>query len=318
MAWRTACIFALVLFNTLPSLGASSQDGEVTAVEYGARLDHFIAATDKPNLTGPEIADIQGELPSSWRVRVENQAFDVPMGWLQQDLRNYGHRADAELLKSDHKKLLGLRADLDGYQKTPADNSASRNRLAQILSRREFGDIHGPNWIDRLKQWLFLYIFNLLRRVFRSSSIPTIGNYFIYILVGLAVLGLAYWIYRSIRRDAELEHIIPETMAVSAKEWVVWMAEARQAANQGNWREAIHLAYWAGISFLEAQGTWRPDRARTPREYLRLMPQSSEQHSTLTALTRSFEVVWYGNREADSQAFSQTLQELEKLGCRLN
>jgi len=212
--------------------------------------------------------------------------------------------------------LLSLRADLDGYQKTPADNSASRTQLADILSRREFGEIHGPSWLDRLKQRLLLYVLNLLSRAFRSSSIPTIGSYFVYSLLGLAVLALAYWVYRSIRADAGLEHIIPETLAVSAKEWTVWMAEAREAANQGNWREAIHLAYWAGISFLEAQGTWRPDCARTPREYLRLMPSPSERHSTLTALTRSFEVVWYGNREADSQAFSQTLQELEKLGCR--
>jgi len=316
MAWRTICIRALVLFSGLPCPGDSSPDGELTAAEYGARLDKLITATDKPNPISSEITDILRELPPVWRVTIEDKKFDIPTGWLREDLLNYGDHADEKLLKTDHRKLQSLRADLDGYLNPNPDNSASRARLAEILSRREFGSVRGPSWTDRLKQRLILYIFNLLGRIFRSSSIPTVGSYFVYTLLGIAVLALAHWVYRTIRRDAQVEHIIPETMTVSAKEWTIWMMEARNAANQGNWRDAIHLAYWAGISFLEAQGAWRPDRARTPREYLRLMPQSSEKHSTLTALTRSFEVVWYGNREADSQAFSQTLQELEKLGCR--
>jgi hypothetical protein len=61
---------------------------------------------------------------------------------------------------------------------------------------------------------------------------------------------------------------------------------------------------------------WPPDRARTPREYLRLLPWSSGYQPALTALTRDFEVVWYGKQEADAQAFSRALERLEQLGCR--
>jgi len=240
----------------------------------------------------------------------------LPTQWLREDLLNYGDKADENLLRSVHAKLLALRSDLNSYLDTSPDNSDARVRLRNVLSRAEFEDARGPGLAERLKQRLLLFILKLLSRTFGASAIPNIGRYFVYGLVALAVLGLAYWIYRTLQSDAQLEHIVPPSMAVSAKEWTLWMAEARDAANQGNWRDAIHLAYWAGISFLESQGTWRPDRARTPREYLRLMPQSSERHATLTALTRSFEVVWYGNHEADSHAFSQTLQELEKLGCR--
>jgi hypothetical protein len=316
MAWRRACIFALILCAVVPSLGQSSQDGVMSAAEYGSRLDKLIASTSQPTLTGKEIADILSGLSPSWRVNINDNQFEMSTQWLREDLLKYGDKADADLLKSARAKLSALRADLNGYLDTSPDNSAARVRLGNILSRPEFGDARGPGLMERLKQRLFLFIVRLLSRVFGLSSIPTIGKFLVYGLVALALLGLAYWIYRTLSSDAQLEHIVPPTMAVSAKEWTLWMAEAREAANQGNWREAIHLAYWAGISFLESQGTWRPDRARTPREYLRLMPQSSERHSTLTALTRNFEVVWYGNREADSQAFSQTLQELEKLGCR--
>jgi Domain of unknown function (DUF4129) len=315
MTWRTTCILALVLIGSLQPMEASLPDGTLTAAEYGARLDGLITETGRSDLTSEQATDMLRNLPSHWRVSVENQKFEIPTDWLRDDLLDYGNHADPEILANDHAKLLSLRADLNAYQKNPPDNSALHTRLTDILSRREFHSIHGPTWLDRLKQGVFLWMLDLLRRLFRSSSIPTIGGYFIYVLVGLAVLGLAYWIYRSIRADADTRRFIPETLIVSAKEWTVWMAEARQAASQGNWQDAIHLAYWSGISFLEAQGAWRPDRARTPREYLRLMPESSEKHPTLIALTHSFELVWYGNREADAQAFSRTLQELEKLGC---
>jgi hypothetical protein len=60
---------------------------------------------------------------------------------------------------------------------------------------------------------------------------------------------------------------------------------------------------------------WKPDRARTPREYLRLLSSSSEHRETLTALTRIFELAWYAKRGASERTLSQTLEALEKLGC---
>jgi len=115
-----------------------------------------------------------------------------------------------------------------------------------------------------------------------------------------------------------VEAIVPLSLSVSSKGWKVWMKEARLAAEGGNWRDAIHLGYWCGISFLEAQELWWPDTARTPREYLRLLPSASEQRETLGTLTRTFELVWYGTQEADANAFSETLAQLEKLGCQSN
>jgi uncharacterized protein DUF4129 len=123
------------------------------------------------------------------------------------------------------------------------------------------------------------------------------------------------WMYRTIRSSAAHETILAGPLPVSAKEWTVWLAEARAAANRGDWRDAIHLAYWCSISYLEARGVWRPDRARTPREYLRLMPPSSADRPALAALTQGFELVWYGMQDADADAFAQALAQLKKLGC---
>ncbi len=56
---------------------------------------------------------------------------------------------------------------------------------------------------------------------------------------------------------------------------------------------------------------WPADRARTPREYLRLLPAADPRLENLTTLTRSFERTWYGGREAGSSR----LQGSGKAGC---
>jgi hypothetical protein len=138
----------------------------------------------------------------------------------------------------------------------------------------------------------------------------------VWSLVGVAVLALAWFVYREMKRNARLETIMPEVLPVSAKQWRVWLEEAQAAAAKGLWRDAVHLAYWGGISFLEESGMWRPDQARTPREYLRLLPADSHHREALSTLTRQLEVTWYGNQPAGSETFADTLTHLEEMGCR--
>ena len=80
-------------------------------------------------------------------------------------------------------------------------------------------------------------------------------------------------------------------------------------------RDAVHLAYWCGIAFLEAEGAWKTDPSRTPREYLRLLAPASARVAPLAALTRSFERVWYGTDRADGATYDEAVSELRKLGC---
>jgi len=175
--------------------------------------------------------------------------------------------------------------------------------------------VHGPDWLDRFKAWLLRNLLRFLGGAIRKVAVPTVGKLFVYGLMALAILALGYLVYRNIVWGNDFEAVTPNDMPVSAKEWAVWLSEARAMAGQGRWRDAIHLAYWAGISFLERQGTWKPDRARTPREYLRLLSSASEHRETLTNLTRIFELAWYAKRDASERTFSDALQQLEKLGC---
>jgi hypothetical protein len=245
-----------------------------------------------------------------------DQDFDISTEGLKRDVRRYEKDKNSENAVAIHRRLQTLRAEIDGYEKAPTDTASSRNELNAILARPEFRDVHGPTWSDRLKQWLADLFIRIMRKVFRVIAIPTISKYFVYGLMGVALLALLYVAYRLIWLGREIGEVIPRDVPVSAKAWAAWLSEARTAAARGDWRDAVHLAYWAGISFLEIRGVWKPDRARTPREYLRLFSGSREQKETLNALTRIFELAWYANRDADAATFSSTLAELEKLGCR--
>lgn len=287
-----------------------------SVAEYRSELDQLLAATKELDSSGRDIPPILRDVPPSWRVRTEQQDFAISAEGLRSDVRKFEQEKNLTTASAIRSRVQSLRNDLDGFEKAPTDVSSSRQHLAVLLARPEFRDVRGPTFLDRLAQRFLATIVSLLGLLFRSSAIPTISKFFVYGLIGLAVLTLAFLAYRQIKSASEQENIVPTDLPVSVKSWAIWLAEARASAVQNNWREAIHLAYWAGISFLEHQGTWRPDRARTPREYLRLISTSSEHRETLAALTQIFELTWYAKREADEGTFAQTMQALERLGCR--
>jgi Domain of unknown function (DUF4129) len=295
---------------------ASAAPADLTLDQYKVKLDQLVQATSQSDLPPSAISELRAGLPEVWRVHTGQATFDVSTAWLRDDLEQLAQSSSQERLQPIHDRLAGMRGELAAYEKEPEDFSSEHARITEILNRLEFQDAHGPTWIDRLKQRLIFFLFRLLGRAITASVFSNIGKFVVYGLMTLAVLGVGYWVYRSIRAAAKIETILPEALPVSAREWSLWLADARNAAQRGNWRDAIHLAYWAGISFLESQGAWRPDAARTPREYLRLISSANERRPVLASLTGKFEMVWYAGQTADAQAFQETLADLEKLGCR--
>jgi hypothetical protein len=316
MTARWTYILACFLLLAAVWCRADSAGGDaLTTAEYRAELDRLLSATQQLDSSGNPTPQPLRDLPQSWRVHTDQGEFEISTEGLQREVRRYEKETNVANATAIRAWIQSLRHDLDGFEKPLADVSTKRAELTSILSRPEFRDVQRPTWLDRVKQQLQTFIFHLLERLFRSSAIPTIGRFFVYGLMGLAVLALGYVAYRTLWRGNEIETVVPKDIPISAKEWAIWIAEARAAAVRREWRDAIRLAYWTGISFLERQGMWKPDRARTPREYLRLLSSASEHRETLTALTRIFELAWYAKREASEKTFSQTLQELEKLGC---
>ena len=84
---------------------------------------------------------------------------------------------------------------------------------------------------------------------------------------------------------------------------------------RGDWRDAVRFAYWSGITHLESKDVWRVDLARTPREYLRLLPAGSPHRDPLRGLTELLERVWYADEAATPDRFDEALARLKDLGC---
>jgi hypothetical protein len=326
--WRTYILASLVLGAAF-CLADSTQNRALTTAEYRAELDGLLAASQQLDSSGTVTPEVLQHLPQSWPVHTEQHDFEISAEGLKRDVRRYNSEKNVANVIAIRTRLESLRREVDGFEKTPTDAARSRATLDSILAQPEFAG-RGPGWFQKInkklealqkavRDWFFrlvLRFFRFLQRLFGWKSLPTVGKMFIYVLMGAAGLALLYLIYRSIFQNPEFEEVVPRDLPVSAKEWSIWLSEARTAAARGDWRDAIHLAYWAGISFLEREGFWKPDRARTPREYLRLISAQSEQRESLTALTRIFELAWYAKRDASEQTFSQTLEQLEKLGCR--
>jgi len=198
------------------------------------------------------------------------------------------------LLAQSQNYLGTLAAEAAVYDKPAVNDLQARSRLQEILEQREFKAVQRKaGFLDRLKARIYGWLSRALGRLFRISLGSRFGvvQTLIYGLAGAAIVTVLIWTVMRLRRREEepgRREIVP--FSPSARGWRAWLGDARAQAGRQEWREAIHLAYWAGIAFLEEQGAWKPNRARTPREYLRGRTWEEQYEVGLRAL-RNFGVI---------------------------
>jgi hypothetical protein len=291
---------------------------ETSLADFLVQLDRLESAVDQLDERSPErVAFVLAAVPRTWLVVASRARFEVSSGWLRRALTDWRTKPDVSARTLIVERLRAIRSDAAAFEQAPDDVSAMLARLRAVLSDPAFRFRHGPTWLDRLRQRALLWFIRLLGRALGSSAVPTVTNAIVYALIGLVVVLVAVWTYRAVRRSAalDMETVVPDRIPLAARPWTVWLTDARVAAAEDRWPEAIHFVYWCGISFLEGQGAWRPDRSRTPREYLGLLASSHDRRPALHALTRLLEHVWYGTDAADASSFDEALAELRKLGC---
>lgn len=264
---------------------------------------------------------LEESIPPVVHVHADDGDYTVSFLWLRAGLDELP-RVQADKQKAKVDDMLAQLDELDrqvaGYER-PADLSAARTQMSEILARREFRNSKGQSWITHLKQRILEWIGRLLGRAF--SHVGDLA-WLSKLIMGAVVLGalglLGYWIVRLVGRDAAAEkHSFEGDGEIpSSRPWQTWLADAQRAAAAGQWREAIRLCYWSGISRLESGGAWPPDRARTPREYLALMPSVHVERGSLQELTRRFELAWYAQMPVGQEDFAAARATAERLGCR--
>ena len=272
--------------------------------------------------TSPEeIKAFRDSLPANWTVATPEKTYTIS----SQPLRD-------QLTPESRDKALAwldrLAEEINKSSAVPAEKlTGARGELDRILAQSEFAAVRPPTGWDLFRQRLTAWLERMLGKLFvRMGRHPIAGELLFWVIVIGGVVSIALWLFRFLVSRDRLDSLQEAAIIFSTRTWQEWIRAAREAAGRGDFREAVHSAYWAGIVRLEDTGVVAKDRSKTPREYLRSVtdPKPGElasgppiQREPLAALTSRFERVWYANRGASREDFQESLRQLEALGCHL-
>ena len=227
----------------------------------------------------------------------------------------------SELLQAAQARLTQDIAQADSLAAGPptaaAEHAQERETMRQVLSGRDFRSLEPPGRRDSILEKLSDWLNRILEGLGKlHANSEWVGRVIVWGFILATCVGLV-WGLLQLERNWRIR-LVPESDgpaagAASARDWQLWLADARRAAAAGEWREAIHFVYWAAISRLESKRLWPADRARTPREYLALVTAEDPRRAGLATLTGSFERTWYGGRTAGENDYAQA----EKLADEL-
>lgn len=207
-----------------------------------------------------------------------------------------------QLLQDAESRLAAQLAQADAAPAAEPAHTTAHDAMTQVLAGKDFRNLEEPSardsMMEKLNNWLNRLFENAAR--IRAHS-PWVGRVIVWGFILAVCVALAWGLIQLERRRRI--RLVPDDRiqspgAASARDWQLWLEDARRAAAAGQWREAIHFVYWASISRLESRRLWPADRARTPREYLALVAPDDPRKTGLAQLTGSFERTWYGGRPA--------------------
>jgi hypothetical protein len=324
---------------------ADNSNPNLTLGQYEAELDRLASAVSALPKHADQIEGLRKSLPAGWQVQAGGEKYEVSSAWLASALAEIEKSpADRKVLCDEAaEQLKNLRAEAEraGAGGAGVNYADAHAQVAKILSEREYSQAHESTWLskvwDQVQRWIDWVLNRTVGRLLGQGALRTTVLYAILIGVFLCV---AVWVVRSLTSIVRSESLRVDASYPAGKHWRDWVREALNAAGRGDYRAALHAAYWAGVFRLAELGAWQLDRARTPREYLRMLneQQLNEQQrrggerevmqaaqasdpagrtAALGDLTRRMEASWYGYLPATEQDFDNAVNDLETLGCRL-
>ena len=311
-----ACVMACCTVCGEGAPEAARGDLELSGLAaYKAELDRCAESIRQ----GESLTQVRESLPHAWVIQTEQSRVVVSTDWLAFQLLQAEHdptKSNA-VLRDVQKRLASMRDAATGLEagSREANAKSARSHLENILKRREFSSANGPSEAElleaRLTRWLEERILRLLSLLHISRSA---GNVVTWTVVALAFALLCYWAWQNVSRTLRnAPPVMQRTGAVTESRQ--WAKDAFAAAERGDYREAVHCAYWATIVHLEGLGLLKRDHARTPRESLRLLDPHPKERQLLGDFTRNFELIWYGYRPALPEDWTNARTHLEKMGC---
>jgi Domain of unknown function (DUF4129) len=306
-SWLPACAQSPI---GIQSPAAAS---ELDLQSYPRELARIEEASKNPE----QIREIRKSLPETWKVKDGDRVYFVPTREISDALLQIERNPKNPVAGQLETRLQSMQRQAQALSRPMSSPSAldAETDLKKILNRAEFREATGPSPWDlaraRMNRWILDHVIKLLNRLRISQKT---GNAVAWVVLILAVWTLFYAIYRSLTNSAKPadSRAEAEPMPSDVRRWI---QEALAAADRGDFREAVHCAYWASVAHLEDIRMLPRDRARTPRESLGLLELHPKEQGVLQTLTRNFELIWYGYRPVSAADWTGTKQQLEKMGC---
>ena len=312
-------IIAAVSLLWLPgSVLAQPAPGASTApLDPAAYASSLRELSERVRLARPDaLAGVERSVPPVWKVDAGGQVVDVPGVWLQRRLRDGSQTPDRwPGMRAEILEMLSA-AERDARELAAAsshDPATVRATLDEVLARPEFAQISRDTAMARLQARLVEWFVSWWTRL-GGDRLPvrSTATLFAWIASLAALSVLAGWLIHRLRRSGRPgAGGVNATggSGVSAEDW------ARRAAAAPDFREAARCAYRAVVRRFDEDGLWRADAARTPREYIRLLPRDHRRRPVVEDVARRFEEIWFGGRPATEDDRGAMLRRLRELGC---
>ena len=308
----------LLVLLQLPAGAApqsASGSARLTVPQFVEQIEGLASALENADATAA--SRLLRDVPATDEVVGAGETYEVKLEWLRgatsptsADLRAWPARRGDLVLR--------LRAMArEAQAQSPAQqDSGARAALSAVLAQKRFQRARATSWQADLQRRLRSWLLDLWAKTLgRTAGQRTVARVLAWAASLAAIAVLVAWLARlSARRRDERPVAMGPLHGHRAPGRVLGL-EAAALIRAGQIRDGARVAYRAGVHQLEEEGALRVDEARTPREYVRQLPRVHRRHATLSALTTTFERIWYGSRAAAPDEGDKILALLQDLGC---
>lgn len=188
---------------------------------------------------------------------------------------------------------------LDKYAADPSFNYYTKNYKPELSL-----------W-DRFWKWFWKWIDGLFPDVNPGKPTPAIKN----VLIGIAVIGLLFVIYKLLSSDLanmfsreSTQVTLPYNESLENIHEITFDEEIEKALAARNYKLAVRLLYLSSLKQLNDAKLIHWQIEKTNSAYVDELA-NTDQRQSFSVLTRQFEYIWYGNFPVDGQSFTniQTL-----------
>lgn len=156
---------------------------------------------------------------------------------------------------------------------------------------------------ERIIEW----IKNLLRTIFFSEEYADIADIILYAVMGLTIIVIIYFIYRTEIRNIFSKEIKKQLTYLEASENIHELnfdEMISKSLDDKNFRYAIRLTYLKLLKLLDSRGfiNWRNDK--TNREMINQI-RHKQLNASLASITLEFENIWYGGLDIDEAGYKK-------------